>query len=655
MKFSQIRFYIVVTLLFAMFSVLGMRAFYIQIIPNEKLKAFQERQFKRVVTLQPTRGVILDRNKKELASSITAYSLFADPSIIERPKNTALKLSKLLGKSSRSVYKQIADKNKRFIWLDRQMDKEKRDKITKLDIKGLGFVEESKRIYPNHNLLSQTIGFVGQEGQGLGGLEIKFNEELSGSQRKMLIQRDARGRPLLANGKLFNDQPDGSTIELTVDSELQYILEQELRKSVQENEADSSVGVVMDAKTNEVIAISSFPDFNPNDALDANPDSRRNRAVVDAFEPGSTMKPFIVAGALRAGILEPNTKFYCEKGSIKVADRVIKEATANEKFEWLTVSEILAKSSNVGMVKVGFALGAKKTKQVLEDFGFGQKTGITLGGDSRGILPPAPWREVRLANVSFGHGIAVSALQMANAYTAIANGGVLKEPLLVKSIVDPMTGNREEFESHKIRRVLTEEQAKTMLLMLMGVTQEGGTAMAARVSGFPVAGKTGTAQKVDPVHGGYMKHAYISSFAGIIPAHNPKFVIYVAVDNPKKKYYGTEVAAPVFAKVAGYAVRRAGMSPILLTESNVIGNQSNLAKKTKDIVMKFAREVNKEIPQTDEDRLVGLTVREVMEKTQSQKNTRVKIYGKGESYRVISESKNNPNSAPTKTLKVYFR
>lgn len=651
MKFSQIRFYIVISLLFAWFSILGLRAFYIQILPNERLEALQERQFKRVVTLQPTRGVIVDRNKKELASSITAYSLFADPSLVERPKNTALKLSRLLGKSANGIYKQISDKNKKFVWLDRQMPKEKRDKIAKLELKGLGFVEESKRIYPNHNLLSQTIGFVGKEGQGLGGLEIKFNEELSGSQRKMLVQRDARGRPLIANGKLFNDQPDGATLELTVDSELQYILEQELKKSVQENEADSSVGVVMDAETNEVLAISSFPDFNPNEALDASADARKNRAVVDPFEPGSTLKPFVVAGALRDGLLEPNTKYYCEKGSIKVRDRIIKESSREHQWEWLTVSEIIAKSSNVGMVKIGFQMGGKKTREILDDFGFGQKTGVTLGGDSKGIIPPMPWSEVSLANISFGHGVAVSALQMANAYAAIANGGTLKEPLLVKSITDPTSGDVEEFEAKKIRRVLSEDHAKTMLLMMMGTTQDGGTGLNAKVPGFPVAGKTGTAQKVDPIKGGYMKGAYISSFAGIIPAHNPKYVIYVAVDNPKKKYYGSEVAAPVFAKVAGYAVRKSGMSPILLTEQNVIGNHTKIEKKTKDIVMKLAQEVNREIPQTDEDKLVGLTVREVMEKTKNLPDTKVKIFGSGESFRVLSETgKNN-----AKTLKVYFR
>src|SRR5690606_9626374 len=213
-------------------------------------------------------------------------------------------------------------------------------------------------------------------------------------------------------------------------------------------------------------------------------------------------------------------------------------SSARHKFEWLSVSEILAKSSNIGMVKIGFQLGAKKTRKVLEDFGFGEKTGITLGGDSKGIVPPAPWSEVKLANVSFGHGIATSALQMTNAFAAIANGGVLKEPLLVRSITDTSSNDVEYFTAKKVRRVLSEDHAKTMMLMLMGVTQDGGTAQAARVQGYPVAGKTGTAQKVDPENGGYLKGAYISSFAGIIPAHNPKYVVYVAVDNPKKKYYG---------------------------------------------------------------------------------------------------------------------
>ncbi len=649
MKFSRNRFFVVLFFLFSIFIIILGRAFSLQILPNDRLKTFRDKQFQRTITLQPTRGIIVDRNNIELASSITAYSLFADPSILKFPKKTAIHVAKILDQPIQKIYKSLLDKNKRFVWIERKMSKEKKEKIEKLNIRGLGFVEESKRIYPNHNLLSQTLGFVGEEGQGLGGLEFKYNEELSGEKHKLLVQRDARGRPLLINGKLFSEQPDGSTLQLTIDSELQYVLEQELKKTVEENEAESAVGVILEAHTNEILALSSVPDFDPNNGLRASLDYKKNRTITDPFEPGSVMKTFVVAGGLKEGLLEPNTKYFCENGSFKVADRTIKEASKKHQFGWLTVSEILAKSSNIGMVKIGFQLGAEKTKKALEDFGFGQKTGVPLGGESRGIFPEQAWTPVRHATISFGQGIATTALQMANAYATIANGGVLKEPLLVKAIINS-NGDETKFQAQNIRKVLTEDQAKTMLLMLMGVTQDEGTAQSARVQGFPVAGKTGTAQKANPDGSGYLKGAYTASFAGIIPAQDPRYIIYIAVDHPKKKYYGAEVAAPVFARVAGYAIRRAGMSPILLTKENLMGNPSTkIEKKTRAIVMKLAQEINQEIPQTEEDQLIGLSVREVMEKTHGQES-QLKIFGNGQSYKAVSETLDGK-----KTLKVYFQ
>lgn len=646
MKFHKYRLFTVIGILFAIWSLLLVRAFYVQVLPDEKLKVLQERQFKRVVTLQPGRGVITDRNGTELASSITSYSLFADPSLIESPTNVSYKLSSLLKRSAKSIRRTISDKDKRFVWIDRKMDEKMKNRISNLKIRGLGFVEESKRIYPNHHLLSHVLGFVGQEGQGLEGLEMKYNDQLSGNQKKLLIQKDARGRPLIVSGKLFNDQPDGANLQLTIDGEIQHVLEQELRITQGENDADSAVGVVIEAGTNEIVAIASVPDFNLNNALSSSMDYRKNRAVVDPFEPGSTLKPFIVAGALREKKLEPNTKYYCEKGSFRVADRIIRDSDVTHKYEWLTVSEILAKSSNIGMAKIGLQLGSKKTREILEEFGFGSKTGVQLGGDAKGILAPLPWREVKLANIAFGQGVATSALQMANAYAAIANGGVLKEPLLVKAIVDPQTGEKEEFQSKVVRRVLTEEQSQTMLLMLMGVTNQEGTAMSARVSGFPVAGKTGTAQKADPNGGGYLKGAYISSFAGIIPANNPKYIIYVAVDNPRKKiYYGSEVAAPVFAKVAGYAIRKSGVSPILLTQDNLI--------KTKSLQKSSVAKIENEIRMAGlsvEEQFLGLTVREVLSKSKAQ-NIPTRLYGSGQSYKVqMDGSEENPTE-----LRVYFK
>ncbi len=618
-----------------------------QVLPHEKFKVLKEKQFRRVVTLQPSRGIIWDRNNKELAASITSYSLFADPSLIENATDVSYKLGSLLKKNPKSIRRMISDKDKKFVWIERKMDEEMKDRISSYKIRGIGFVEESKRIYPNHNLLSHALGFVGQEGQGLEGLEMKYNDALSGNQKKLLVQKDARGRPLIVSGKLFNDQPDGLSIQLTIDGEIQHTLEQELRIAMEEHNADSAVGVVMEAHTNEVVAMASVPDFNPNAALSAPEESRKNRVIVEPFEPGSTLKPFIVAGALREGKLKPNSKYYCEKGFFKVKDRIIKESDAKHRFEWLTASEILAKSSNIGMVKIGFQLGATQTQSILEDFGFGSKTGITLGGDSKGIVPPGPWREVKLANVSFGHGIATTALQITNAYAAIANGGVLKEPLLVKSVLDSQTGEREDFESKTIRRVLSEEQAQTMLLMLTGVTNQQGTAVAARVAGFPVAGKTGTAQKVDPSGKGYLKGAYISSFAGIIPAHQPKYVIYVAVDNPKnKKYYGSEVAAPLFAKVGSYAIRKSGMSPVLLSQDNLI---QKTKQKQKKIVEKLAAEVVLE-SRPIEEQFLNLTVREVLDKSRKM-NVPVRIYGAGKSQTVHTEK----DGEKIKEVRVFFQ
>jgi cell division protein FtsI (penicillin-binding protein 3) len=403
----------------------------------------------------------------------------------------------------------------------------------------------------------------------------------------------------------------------------------------------------MEAQTNEVIAIASVPDFDLNQALSATENSRKNRSIVDPFEPGSTLKPFIVAGALRDGKLKPNSKYYCEKGAFRVADRIIKESDSRHKYEWLTVSEILAKSSNIGMVKIGFQLGAQKTHEILQDFGFGAKTGIPLGGDSRGIIPQTPWRDVKLANISFGHGIAVTALQLANAYTAIANGGVLKEPLLVKSVIDTQTGEKEEFEAKIIRRVLSEDQSKTMLLMLSGVTGFEGTGQNARVAGFPVAGKTGTAQKVDPSGRGYLKGAYISSFAGILPAHQPKYVIYVAIDNPKnKKYYGSEIAAPIFAKVGAYAIRKSGMTPVLLTQENLI--EKNKFKQKKSIQKIASQITDSDMPV--QNQLLNLSVREVLQKSR-QLNVPIRIYGSGKSYSVETES----DGEKLKELRVYFQ
>lgn len=552
-----------------LWSALLMRAAYLQFLPNNRLQGLQNRQFQTKVTLQARRGAIVDRNGRELALSATAYSLYADPKIIENRKVAARKLSKVLNQSYESVYAKIKDGNKRFIWIQRMLDQAKADEIKSWEIRGLSFVEEWRRVYPNENLFSQTLGYLGSEGKGLEGLELKFDQALNGNEKKVSVRRDARGRPLISDGLMFTENPDGNELRLTMDYELQYSLESELAKAVSEFEADSAVGVVLDAKTSAILALASAPTFDVNNALKTSPEHRRNKVVTDLFEPGSTMKTFVIATALRDGLVQPNTKFYCEKGVFKVGDRIIREADAYHKFEDLTVAEILAVSSNVGTTKIAFKMGSENLRQGLLDFGFGAKTGVDLPGEGRGLIQALPWRQHLLSNISFGHGIATTPLQIANAFAAIANGGVLNTPYVVQSVRDGETGQVTEYKPKPIRRVLSSEQAAQMRAMLLGVTTGIGTGKNARVDGYMVAGKTGTAQKVNPNGRGYLKGAYISSFGGFVPANDPRFVIYIAVDSPRKSsYYGGTVSAPIFSRVASYALRKEGIAPLLMSEES---------------------------------------------------------------------------------------
>ncbi|MBS1970105.1 MAG: transpeptidase family protein [Bdellovibrionales bacterium] len=561
-----------------LWGALILRAAYLQFLPNEKLQSLQNRQFQTVVTLQARRGAIIDRNGRDLAMSGTAYSLYADPKLLEKRKPLAKALAKELGVTAESIYGKIKDGNKRFVWIQRLMDEDKANKIKSWNIRGLSFVEEWRRVYPNETLLAHTLGFLGSEGQGLEGLEKSFEGDLKGNAKKVSVRRDARGRPLIADGLLFTENPDGNEIKLTVDSDIQYNLENELAQAVQTHEADSAVGVILDAETSAIVAMASVPTFDVNKAMKTSADVRRDKVATDAFEPGSTLKTFVIASALRQGLVAPNTKFFCENGSFRIGDKVIHEAETHESFGNLSVSEILAVSSNIGTTKIAFKMGADSLRQGLLDFGFGSKLGVDLPGEARGAVQPLPWRPHLLSNISFGHGIAVTPLQMANAYAAIANGGVLNTPFIVSSIRDSETGQVREMQQKPIRRVLTPEQASQMRLMLSGVISDGGTGKNARVPGFLVAGKTGTAQKVNPNGRGYMKGAYISSFAGFLPANNPKFVIYVALDHPRKGFYGAAVAAPIFSRVASYVVRKEGLAPVLLTEKNILAGKRKAIK-----------------------------------------------------------------------------
>lgn len=614
-----------------LWGLLVLRAGYLQFLPNDRLNSLQSRQFQTKVTLPARRGAIVDRNGRDLAMSATAYSLYADPKILENRKAVAKKLAKVLNQPSDSIYAKIKDGSRRFVWIQRMLEQNKADEIKSWDLRGLSFVEEWRRVYPNETLLAQTLGFMGSEGQGLEGLELGYNQALAGNQKKVLVKRDARGRPLINDGLMFIENPEGSELRLTVDSELQYRLESELAHAVSEFEADSAVGVILDARTSAVLALASAPTFDVNKAMKTPAEIRRNKIVTDAFEPGSTMKAFVIASALRDGTVQPNSKFYCEKGSFKVGNRIIREAESREKFEDLTVSEILAVSSNVGTTKIAFKAGPEKLRQGLLDFGFGQKMGVDLPGEARGLVQALPWKQHLLGNISFGHGISATPLQIANAFAAIANGGVLNAPYIVQSIRDSETGEMNESKVKPIRRVLSVEQAAQMRAMLVGVTSSKlGTGKNARVDGFMVAGKTGTAQKVNPNGRGYLNGVYISSFGGFIPANDPHFVIYVAVDSPRKSYYGGTVAAPLFSRIASYAVRKEGIAPLPLAENSKAATVvRKVPAEEKPPLVKASEVMGVEVSSSETvPDLLTLTTREVLRRVSGQ-DIRVKFIGQG--------------------------
>ena len=609
------------------------RAAYLQFLPHDKLNHLQEKQFQTVVTLPSRRGAIVDVNGKELAMTSPAYSLYADPKIIENKKVAAKKLAKILNESYGSVYAKIKNDTKRFIWLDRLIPASQAEEIRSLEIRGLGLVEEWKRVYPNDHLLSSTLGFVGKEGQALEGLELHFDSILKGEKKKVTLRRDARGRPLVQDGLLFTETPQGKEIKLTIDSDLQYFVETELSEAMRHFEADGAWAVVLDAKTSAIRSIASLPHYNPNNPGASSAFARRNRAVTDTFEPGSTMKSFVIAGAIDQKIVQPSTKIFCENGNFRIGKRVIHEAEQAHAQGTISVSEILAFSSNIGTSKIAFKMGDQKLKDDLTAFGFGERSGVDLPGEAKGIKVALPWRDHLLANVSFGQGITVTPLQMANAYAAIANGGMLNQPYIVQSIADLETNEVEVQTPKVIRRVVSEETAEQMRTMLAGVTTIG-SGKAASVAGYTVAGKTGTAQKIKSEGVGYMKGGYIANYAGFIPAHNPEFVIFVALDHPRKGYYGAQVAAPIFSKIASYAVRKKGVAPDILTEKTLAIRSKEERNLSESLLEDKIVSVDQDSLKTEHNLVAeapqfkSLTVREVLSRAAEQQ-IQVKFIGSG--------------------------
>ena len=543
----QIRIRIFGVLFILVFLTIAGRAYFLQVVRAPELQARADQQRQRIVKLAPQRGSIYDRNGDPLAVSLAAESLYADPAVIKDPQKVAGQLRKLLKVSKKELLRLLSAK-KRFVWLQRKLEPEVAKKVRALDIAGLQFVTESKRYYPQASTAAHVLGFTGLDPKGLEGLELEYDRQLQGQPGRLVSLRDARGRGLSSSDQLVQGGVAGNNLFLTLDRSLQYVAEKELARVVRETGAVGGTVIMLEPASGRVLAMASQPDYNPNLAGQYPAAKRRNRAICDTYEPGSTFKPFLMAGVLEEGLVRPGQKIYCENGRYSVGGKTIRD---HAKFKNLTLKEIIKFSSNIGAAKLGKALEREKFYSYIRAFGFGQKSGLDLPGEVGGMLrAPSKWFEIDLAAISFGQGLSVTPIQMASAVAAIANGGLLMEPYLVERVTDADGQQIQHHLPQVIRRVISEKTARQVRDMMIAVTEPGGTGTRAAVPGYHVAGKTGTAQKVDTVTGGYSPDKRVSSFVGFVPAENPALVISVTVDEPKGKAYGGLVAAPIFSRIA---------------------------------------------------------------------------------------------------------
>lgn len=546
-KWARVRIVMIGTIFGLLFLSVTGRAFYLQILQHEELVKKAERQHQHVVQLTPGRGVIMDRNGTPLAVSVDMDSCYAEPRRIKDMDGTAGVLAPFLGTSKQELLKKLSC-DKGFVWIERRLTPEIAARIKNLKLTGIGFVSESKRFYPNSEVASHVVGFTGVDPVGLEGVERKYDSVILGNTGYMVTERDALGRDIALKDTVIKNSSPGKNIVLTLDKNIEYIAEKELAKAVTESGAKNGMALVMESDTGRVLAMANYPTFNPNAYAHYSQAILRNRVVADSFEPGSTFKIFLVSAALEERILRPTDLINCENGRYSVADRTIHDTHS---FARLSVSDILKYSSNIGAAKIGFKLGDERLFRYLRNFGFGERTGVDLPGESPGNLRDKHrWYGVDLATISFGQGVSVSAIQLVSAVSAVANGGTLMKPFIVERILDDSGREVQKFEPQAVRRVISADTAKKVTRMMESVTSEGGTGLNAAIDGFLVAGKTGTAQKADPVTHGYSATRRTGSFIGFVPADKPKLTILVVIDEPKTSPYGGVVAAPAFRSIA---------------------------------------------------------------------------------------------------------
>lgn len=523
------------------------RSFYLQVLQHEQLVKRAERQHHRTIPITPARGGIFDRTGAPMAVSLEMDSLYAEPKRINDPGATAAALAPLIGLPQQELHRKL-DSERSFTWIARQMTPETAARIRSLKLPGLGFVKESKRFYPNFEIASHVLGFTGLDPEGLEGLERRYDATVLGKTGYLLTERDALGRDVSLREAVVQDASPGKSLHLTLDKNIQYFTEKELAKAVVGSRAKNGMALVADPATGKILALANYPTFNPNAFRQYPTLHLRNRAVSDSFEPGSTFKVFLLAAALEEKLVRPQDGINCENGRYAFGGRIIRDDHPQGR---LSIAEVLKYSSNIGSAKVGLKLGDDRLYRYLKAFGFGEKSGIDLPGEASGGLRPINrWYGTDIATISFGQGVSATAMQLVAATSAVANGGLLMKPYLVERITDSNGQELQRFEPQTVRRVISSQTAGTIARMMEGVTQKGGTGTNAAIEGIRVAGKTGTAQKADPVSKGYSATKRTASFVGFVPADKPLLTILVVIDEPATSPYGGVVAAPAFREIA---------------------------------------------------------------------------------------------------------
>jgi cell division protein FtsI (penicillin-binding protein 3) len=549
--------------LFALLAAWGVvvvaRLIQVQLVRHDHYVQKAQRQQERTLPLAPVRGSIVDARKRVLAESVAAVSIYADPQAITDGRSTARALAAIpdFGLTAKQIEQKLGSDGA-FVWVARQLPAETGEAAKKLKLPGIYFLDEHRRTYPRGTLAANVVGYVGLDGEGLAGIEHAFDARIRGRAGRVTLLRDAKRGMYLVGGEGTNRPIDGDSIALTIDSVVQFIAERALQRAVDKYRAAGGSAIVMNPANGAVLAMASYPTFDPNRFREFGPDQWRNRNVQDMYEPGSTFKVVTASAALEEGLVTPSQILDCGNGEIQIGNFTIHEH-GGAKYGLITFTDVIAHSSNVGSIRVGLALGQERFYNYIKQFGFGERTGIELPGETPGKLRRTQaWSQLSNASISIGQEIAVTPLQVATAIAAIANGGVRVAPHIIDHLADSQGDTILRPQRPAPVRVISEKTA-AVLNEILKVVVSSGTGVRAALAEHIVAGKTGTAQKA--VRGGYSPDRVVASFGGYVPADRPQLVILVVVDDPRGGQYGGEIAAPAFKEIAEASLRYMGVAP----------------------------------------------------------------------------------------------